>query len=230
MITEMLHEALAARPPRGDTDRPHLSDTVCDLARWAERSGEPQAPRPPEALLKMQNGLWWEESALDLIETRLRARFAHVYRRMVLAFDPFRREARFLVSDDAPISSTELVGHPDLVCVDANDDCVVVEVKTTAYLGKEPIKDHWVEQTMNYATALGAVKGIIVATDFKRVVEAEYVTAEYEAWSLMRMKEILAKTDPEAFPPAAEPRQAWACDYCSWLGCARNPRFEEAEA
>lgn len=237
-LTAALNDGLASRRPRGDEAFAHLSDTLCDYQTWLRRS----TGQPATVNLTMAMGLAIEAVVLDAATPMLEARGYAVHRNVTVAYDPFLRRTRYVYDaatwDDAleqfgVIGETELIGHPDALLWLKSEAryAGTVEVKTTGYLKRgAPPSDHYVEQAAQYALATGSERFAIFAIDRKSgaVLEQWYDTADYAAWALMRAKEIATRTDPEAYPPEPEPRQSWACAYCDFRQCPRNPKHEEA--
>jgi hypothetical protein len=135
-------------------------------------------------------------------------------------------------------AADELIGHMDF-CVQELDGETVFEIKSTSRFAFKKQCDaarmgfgHYVEQLVGYATAINAKRcGLFIADRDACTIEGPFwidldatvARAEgfdpelgsYRATARARALEVLANTDPTAFPPAPKPRYKWQPQYCS---------------
>lgn len=217
-LIDLLEQGLR-KPPRGDENLPHMSDTVCDRQTWARRRGEEFAEPDFRTIMKWALGEQFETVTAGVLEKKL---FGHE------------------VNRDVAILWRGLTGHADFAAYHrVSGDAFVLEIKSTSFLrGKVPeeASPWYVEQAAMYAAALDVPRfGILVgcresgklAPVFWFDLDGQHYDDEYtwRDWAVMRAAEIVRLTDPEADMPPAEPRTGWACKTCRWLGCEKNPGY-----
>ena len=212
---------------RGDEHLCHVSDVFgCDFASWSRRQpGFKPALRDSKACLKMQLGNDIERYVCDALQLHYEAQGYVVRRDYALAWNPklgqgcavhARTEEPFPAFADTRDS---IFGHVDLFADRGHR--IVIECKSTSYLrGKVPDapQQHYVEQTATYAIALGATQAgiIIVCRESGRIAGPFWLDLDaLEAQTIARAKEVIERTNPEAFPPEAQPRYSWQPKYCA---------------
>ena len=134
--------------------------------------------------------------------------------------------------DCAPLEN-ELIGHLDVtVAVDGGE--TVVEIKSTSRFAVKKaveavlaLEHHYVDQAAGYGIAITAkAAGIFIADrDTCEVTGPLWIDLDAVRERIVaRAKEVLERTNSEAFPPEPKPRYDWQPKYCS-LGdaCACKP-------
>ena len=136
-------------------------------------------------------------------------------------------------------TAQELVGHVDVIAVDYGDDGtrqdeIVYEIKSTSRFAVKKaveavlaLEHHYVDQLAGYGIAITAkAAGIFIADrDTCEVTGPLWIDLVAVRERIVeRAKEVLERTNSEAFPPEPKPRYDWQPKYCS-LGdaCACKP-------
>ena len=227
-LVAIIEAGLRAKPPRGDEDAAHMSDTVCDRQTWFRRSGAEAMPHDFRTLVKFELGHQFERGIGDVLASAL-----------------FATRRWCAPQRDVEIEWNGLIGHADFLVhpIDGNypdptRDPFLLEIKSTSFLrGKIPDEaaPWYVEQCALYAAALNVARfGILVGCresgkiapifwfnlDDQRNDEA----ITWREWANLRAQE-LALTSPDRPMPPAAPRTGWACKTCRYAQCERNPAF-----
>jgi hypothetical protein len=134
----------------------------------------------------------------------------------------------------------ELIGHIDFSAVSFDGEDLY-EVKSTSFYGKPPStpKEHYVEQAAGYGVAIKAARAGILIADRTSCKIAGPFWLDFDALppvgvfedrsgermtlreaAIERGRNVLALTDPEAFPPSPKPRFSWQPKYCNLAVCA----------
>lgn len=134
----------------------------------------------------------------------------------------------------------ELIGHMDFNA-ETFDGEDYIEIKSTSFYGKPPStpKEHYVEQAAGYGVAIKAARAGILIADRTSCKIAGPFWLDFDALppvgvfedrsgermtlreaAIERGRNVLALTDPEAFPPSPKPRFSWQPKYCNLAVCA----------
>lgn len=138
------------------------------------------------------------------------------------------------VCDQCHPRENELIGHVDVIVQDAGAEETVFEIKSTSrFAVKKAVEavlaldHHYVDQAAGYGIAIAArAAGIFIADrDTCEITGPLWIDLDAVRERIVaRAKEVLERTNPEAFPPEPKPRYDWQPKYCS-LGdaCACKP-------
>jgi len=221
-------EAGLRKPPRGDENLPHMSDTVCDRQTWARRQGEEFMPPDFRTIMKWALGEQFEKVTADALQAELEPQGYTIQRDVAMLWQGLTGHADFVARWDYP---------------NYDSRSFLLEIKSTSFLrGKVPeeASPWYVEQAAEYAAALDIRRfGVLVgcresgklAPVFWFDLDGQHYDDDYtwRQWAQFRAAEIVTLTDPEAEMPPAEPRTGWACKTCRWHGCEKNPAYVDQD-
>ena len=119
----------------------------------------------------------------------------------------------------------ELIGHVDVIVQDAGAEETVFEIKSTSRFAVKKaveavlaLEHHYVDQLAGYGIAITAkAAGIFIADrDTCEVTGPLWIDLDAVRERIVaRAKEVLERTNPEAFPPEPVPRYDWQPRYCN---------------
>jgi len=196
--------------PRGDELDAHCADLwSCLRATWYRRQGLQPAPFSREKLAQFAIGHGYEQEVAGTLQ-----------------------DAGIDAEQGLRVSFLGLTGHPDIVIYagDTSSD-TVIEVKTTELVSpKDDVSPHYAIQAAFYALALNIPRAVVLVKHAKSHAEVVYSVdpEDYRDLIERRAAEVIEATAPGAPMPPMEPGELapWGCRYCSWVRCARNPKWD----
>lgn len=218
--------AAARRADTRTDSHAHVADLYgCDRATWYRRNGYEAEPLDDATLRKFDVG--------HAVEAQIASRLSEAGEHVVcglgvaLRVEAYGLDGRNLRMNEET-EADEVVGHPDL---DLPDHDTLIEVKTTDVRRvADEASPHYALQAAAYALALGRKRAVVHVTHTalygKDEAEYEIDPEQYRARVALRVAEVVELTAPGSPMPDAEPAAesaAFACRYCRWSQCSRNP-------